>query len=394
MNGSYFLGNQSFEVRPLPDQEPGPGCVRVRVAACGVCGTDVHIYHGGKGSADVKPPVVLGHEFSGVVEALGPGVDTLALGDHVTVDPNMYCGKCHYCRIGKKQLCTGLQAYGVNLNGGFAETCVVKQEQCYRLFPSVPLKYGAMTEPLACAVHGIDRANIRHGDTVCVLGGGAVGLMMVQLARMAGASQVLLSEPVAMRREIGLQVGADAAIDPVNEDLAARVREITGLPGVDVVIECVGNAIAMKQAFQICKRGTTILLFAVHPVDELDQFSPFDIYNKELNIVGSRLPHQPRPNPAGASADPLLPHGPAGAGHPDPDGQRVYQGAGRAQRPCLSRWFSPAPCPPSGPASGTGRPSAAWPRPGLTRWTIPLMKWSLTTACGTPPGGRSTARSC
>ena len=289
MNGSYFLGNQSFEVRPLPDQEPGPGCVRVRVAACGVCGTDVHIYHGGKGSADVKPPVVLGHEFSGVVEALGPGVDTLALGDHVTVDPNMYCGKCHYCRIGKKQLCTGLQAYGVNLNGGFAETCVVKQEQCYRLFPSVPLKYGAMTEPLACAVHGIVRANIRHGDTVCVLGGGAVGLMMVQLARMAGASQVLLSEPVAMRREIGLQVGADAAIDPVNEDLAARVREITGLPGVDVVIECVGNAIAMKQAFQICKRGTTILLFAVHPVDELDQFSPFDIYNKELNIVGSLI---------------------------------------------------------------------------------------------------------
>ena len=79
MNGSYFLGNQSFEVRPLPDQQPGPGCVRVRVAACGVCGTDVHIYHGGKGSADVKPPVVLGHEFSGVVEALGPGVDTLAM---------------------------------------------------------------------------------------------------------------------------------------------------------------------------------------------------------------------------------------------------------------------------------------------------------------------------
>ena len=103
MNGSYFLGNQSFEVRPLPDQQPGPGCVRVRVAACGVCGTDVHIYHGGKGSADVKPPVVLGHEFSGVVEALGPGVNTLALGDHVTVDPNMYCGKCHYCRIGKKR---------------------------------------------------------------------------------------------------------------------------------------------------------------------------------------------------------------------------------------------------------------------------------------------------
>ena len=287
MKGNFFLGNREFEVRELPGLIPGRGEVRVRVAACGVCGTDVHIYHGSKGSADVTPPVVLGHEFAGVVEAVGPGVDAVAVGDHVTVDPNMYCGKCHYCQIGKKQLCTNLQAYGVNRNGGFAEACVVKQEQCYRLDPQVPLKYGAMTEPLACALHGLDRANIRQGDTVCILGGGAVGLMMVQLARQAGASKVLLSEPVLRRREIGLMVGADAAIDPIHEDLSARVRETVGMDGVDVVIECVGNSIAVKQGLQICKRGTTLVLFAVHPMDELDQVSPFEIYNKELTIVGS-----------------------------------------------------------------------------------------------------------
>lgn len=289
MKGSFFLGDRRFETRDLPDLIPGEGEVRIRVAACGVCGTDVHIYHGSKGSAEVTPPVVLGHEFAGVVETVGSGVDSVAVGDHVTVDPNMYCGKCHYCRIGKKQLCSNLQAYGVNQNGGFAEICVVRQEQCYRLDPQIPMRYGAMTEPLACAIHGIDRANIRQGDTVCVIGGGAVGLMMVQLARQAGASKVLLSEPVAKRREIGLLVGADAVIDPVNEELSSKVKETVGVDGVDVVIECVGNSIAMKQALQICKRGTTLVLFAVHPTEELDQISPFEVYNKELSIVGSMI---------------------------------------------------------------------------------------------------------
>lgn len=289
MKGTYFLGEKKFEVRDLPDLTPGSGEVLVRVAACGVCGTDVHIYHGSKGSADVTPPVILGHEFAGVVEATGSDVSAVSVGDHVTVDPNMYCGKCRPCQTGKKQLCTNLKAYGVNCNGGFAQTCVVKQEQCYRLNPDVPLEYGAMTEPLACAVHGIDRSGIRQGDTVCVLGGGAVGLMMVQLAHMAGASTVLLSEPVAARREIGCLVGADAVIDPVHEDLPARVQELVGGDGVDVVIECVGNSIAVQQAMQICSRGAVVVLFAVHPMDELDTVSPFAIYNKELTIVGSMI---------------------------------------------------------------------------------------------------------
>lgn len=287
MRGTFFLGAGRFETRELSGLAPGPGEVLVRVAACGVCGTDVHIYHGSKGSAEVTPPVVLGHEFSGVVEAAGPGAEAVLLGSHVTVDPNMYCGRCRFCRTGKKQLCTRLQAYGVNLNGGFAEACVVRQEQCFLLDPRVPLEYGTMAEPLACALHGIDRSNIRHGDTVCVLGGGAVGLLMVQLAKMAGASAVLLSEPVAARREIGLQVGADAAIDPLHEDLPARVRELLGQDGADAVIECVGNNSAARQALQVCARGATVVLFAVHPVDELDEISPFEIYSKELTVTGS-----------------------------------------------------------------------------------------------------------
>ena len=289
MKSSYFLGSGQFEVREEPIPAIGPEDVLVQVAACGVCGTDVHIYHGDKGSAEVCPPVVLGHEFAGTVVRVGEKVTGVREGDHVTVDPNIYCGKCHYCRIGKKHLCTSLYAIGVNRNGGFAEYCAVPEAQCYPLDPATPLEYGAMTEPLACCVHGIDQAGIRSGDTVCVVGGGAIGLMMVQLARLEGASTVILSEPVAMRREVGLQLGADYAIDPFAEDPKEAIERLLGVPGVDVVIECVGNPAASRQALQITKRGTTVLLFSVPRAGTHVELSLEEVYQKELKIVGSLI---------------------------------------------------------------------------------------------------------
>ena len=289
MKGTYFLGNGEFETRDMPEHALSGKEVLIKVAACGVCGTDVHIFHGDKGSAEVTPPVVLGHELSGTVVSVGEKVTTLTVGDHVTVDPNSYCGQCHYCRIGKKQLCTSLYAVGVNRDGGFAEYCYVPEAQCYRLNEDIPLEFGAMAEPLACCIHGIDNAEIRAGDTVLVVGGGAIGLMMVQLARLSGASKVILSEPVEMRRRIGLQVGADAALDPLHENLKERLREVTGESGTDVVIECVGNTAATAQAFEAAKRGTTILLFSVPKAGAIHPLSLEDVYQKELKIVGSMI---------------------------------------------------------------------------------------------------------
>lgn len=287
MKGTYFLGNQAFETRELPAHELADDEALIRVSACGVCGTDVHIYHGDKGSAEVVPPVILGHELAGVVEKIGRRVDRLQVGDHVTIDPNIYCGECHYCKNGKKQLCTHLHAIGVNRNGGFADHCYAPQAQCYRLNPDIPLEYGAMAEPLACCLHGIDRAGIKVGDTVCVIGGGAIGLIMVQLARMAGASQVVLSEPVAMRREIALTVGADHVIDPMHEPLKERLEQLLGFDGADVVIECVGNPQGTAQAFEAAKRGTTVLLFSVPKAGTAHPLSLEEVYQKELTIVGS-----------------------------------------------------------------------------------------------------------
>lgn len=289
MEGSFFLGDGKFETRELPSHPLGDREVLIKVAACGVCGTDVHIYHGDKGSADVLPPVILGHELSGIVVEAGSGCTRVKPGDHVTVDPNIYCGECYYCRKGKKQLCTGLRAVGVNMNGGFADYCYVPESQLYLLDETVPLEIGAMAEPLACCIHGIDRADIHLGDNVCVIGGGAIGLLMVQLAKLKGAAQVILSEPVEERRMIGLAVGADHAIDPVSSDPVSAVRDILGSDGADVVIECVGNTIAVKQAFAVAAKGAHILIFSVPKAGSHHELSLEDVYQKELTIAGSMI---------------------------------------------------------------------------------------------------------
>ena len=267
----------------------GPHDVLVNNKACGICGTDVHIYHGEKGSADVTPPVVLGHEFAGVVAEVGSEVTSVKPGDHVAMDPNMYCNECMPCRMGKKQECEHLFALGVNVNGGFAEYAVCPETQCFKVRDDISFDVAAMAEPLACVVHGIDQAQIQPGQVVLVIGGGTIGLMMVQMARLCGASTVILSEPVEMRRKIGLEVGADGVIDPIHEDVLGRIKEICGRDGADVVIECVGKPFAVEQAFSAAGFAATILLFSVPGVDATVPLPLFDVYKKELRIVGSMI---------------------------------------------------------------------------------------------------------
>lgn len=287
MKGAYFLGHRTFEVREMESRPPAPDEVGIRVMACGVCGTDVHIYRGEPGSADVTPPVVLGHEYAGIVDAVGKNVTGLKPGDHVAVDPNMYCGQCTPCRSGKKQFCKHLQALGVTRNGGFAEYNFAPAAQCFKLSLHLSFQAGAMAEPLACCLHGIDAAGIRPGDTVCVIGAGAIGLLMVQLARLSGAAEIVLSEPVELRRAAGLAAGADYALDPRREDPAEAVRSISGKDGADVVIECVGNNAAARSALAAAGFGATVLFFSVPAPDAVVPLPMFDVYKKELNIRGS-----------------------------------------------------------------------------------------------------------
>ena len=286
MKATYFLGNETFEVREVPVPKAVPGTVVVKNYACGVCGTDVHIYHGEPGSADVTPPVVLGHEYSGVVTEVGEGVNGLAVGDHVTIDPNIYCGECEYCRNGKKQMCPSMQAVGVTMDGGFAEYSIVPAKQALKLDKSVPLEYGAMSEPLACCIHGIDLAQIKVGDTVCIVGGGAIGLLLLQLVRMSGAAKIVVSEPNAVRREKALELGADLCINPLEEDCYEKYTAFMG-EGAEVVIECAGNRAAVTSAFRFAKKGAMILLFSVPSVGATYDLPLMDVFTKELTIRGT-----------------------------------------------------------------------------------------------------------
>lgn len=286
MKASRFLGNKTFAVTDLPTPHAGPGELVLRNQVCGVCGTDVHIYHGEPGSADVNPPVVLGHEYSGEVVEVGEGVTGFAVGDHVTVDPNIYCGHCAYCQNGKKQLCPSMEAIGVTRDGGFAQYSRIPASQAFKLEPTVPWEAAAMAEPLACCLHGIDLAGIQVGDKVCVVGGGAIGLLMVQLAKLSGASQIVLSEPNEKRRQVGLQLGANTAIDPTRPDAQEAFAQVLD-GGANVVIECVGNVPAVKSAFQFAGKGATVLLFSVPKVDATFDLPLFDVYKKELTIKGS-----------------------------------------------------------------------------------------------------------
>lgn len=284
MKAAVFYGVGDLRVEDRAEPVAGPGEVVLRVSACGICGTDRHIMHG---EFHTVPPVVIGHEFAGTVEEVGEGVTDLAPGDRVAIDPNMPCGTCRPCRRGQIHLCENLRALGVDVDGGFAERCAVPRAQCYRLPNGVPLEDGAMTEPLACCVRGIDRAGVRPGDTVAVIGGGAIGQLLAQLARISGAANLVLSDPVAARREMALSSGVDAVVDPTREDPLAPGGALEG--GADVVIEAVGSAPTTAQAVDWAAPGATVLWFGVTPPGITIPVEPNRIFVKELTIAGARI---------------------------------------------------------------------------------------------------------
>lgn len=270
-----------IEERAVPT--PGPRDVLVRVHTCGVCGTDSHIY---EGEFLVRFPVVPGHELSGTVVEVGADVRHVRPGDLVAVDPNIVCGVCRFCRNGEVNLCENLTAVGVNRDGGFAEYCLAPAAQVYRLPEGLSLESGAFAEPVACCLHGLDRCGLRPGERVLVLGGGAIGQIMVQLCRSAGADQIVVSEPIRGRRELALRSGADQVLDPASDDVVAAAAELTE-GGADLVIECSGTTSAVEQGVRAARRGGRVLLFGVAAKDAVASIHPYEVFLRELSIFGS-----------------------------------------------------------------------------------------------------------
>lgn len=286
MKSAVFYGKHDLRVEESAMPQVGAEDVLIQVKACGVCGTDVHIYEGDKGAAEVTPPTILGHEFSGIVAEVGTNVTGVKVGDRVCIDPNCYCGKCDFCRNGIAHYCTDMIGYGTTVNGGFAEYCSVNQRQVYKLGNNTTFEQGAMTEPVACCLHGIDMCNIQPGSSVVVIGGGMIGLLMLQLARLAGAARTALLEPVESKREVAKKLGADICIDPIHEDVKAALAE-AGMTWVNTVIECVGRTSTIEQAIDIVGNKATVMMFGLTKPDDTISLKPFEVFQKEIELKAS-----------------------------------------------------------------------------------------------------------
>lgn len=270
----------SMRLRDVEKPVAGPGEVLVRILAAGICGSDRHMF---KGEYPTAIPVTMGHEFSGTVEAIGEGVTRFKGGELVTVDPNIACGTCPACRDARPNLCANLTAIGVTRDGGFAEYAAVPEAQAFLLPNDLDPVHGAFSEPLACCLHAIDKAEIRSGDSVAVLGGGVIGLLMVQLAKLEGAGKIVLITRQSSRRDTALELGATRALDPTDCDTVAEVQAITG-GGARVVIECAGVPETLHTGIKMTRRGGNFVLFGVTPAGLEVPLTPFDILVNEVDI--------------------------------------------------------------------------------------------------------------
>jgi 2-desacetyl-2-hydroxyethyl bacteriochlorophyllide A dehydrogenase len=263
-------------IETLDDPAPGASEVVVRVAACGLCGTDLHILQG-----EFAPtlPIVPGHEFAGEVVAVGSAVDVLAVGDRVAVDPSLYCHECHYCRIGRSNLCERWAAVGVTVPGGAAEYAVAPAANCVKLPEHVRTEDAALIEPLSCAVRGYDILRSTLAAHVLIYGSGTMGLMMLELAKRTGAATVdvvdLNEDRLATARALGVSETATGA------DAIERPR------GWDVVIDATGNAQAIQDGLGRVGKGGTFLQFGVADYAARATIDPYRIYNQEITITGS-----------------------------------------------------------------------------------------------------------
>lgn len=285
MRAAIFNGPLDLEIKEYSLPAPAGKELLIKVEACGVCGTDFHIF---QGESYAKPPVITGHEYAGTIVDKGTDVKDFNIGDHVAVDPNIYCGECYFCKNGKINFCSNLRALGVSENGGFAEFSLVPVSQAYIIPKDLSFTSAAFAEPLSCCIRGMDQAAIKQGESVVIIGGGTIGLLMLQLVKISGAGKIMLIEPVPEKRKIAASLDAEYVFDPADKDMINQISDFTS-GGPDVVIECVGNAKAAHLAVSLPKRGGRIVLFGLSNKNDTVNINLQDLFLKELTIKGSLL---------------------------------------------------------------------------------------------------------
>jgi len=284
MKAAYYEGNKRIRIGDGEQRAPGPDEVRLQVSYCGICGTDLHVFHGAMDHR-VKMPQVIGHEMSGFIAEIGDRVKGLHVGEAVVVRPLDACGECPACRAGHSHICHKLNFIGIDSPGALQGSWTVPADTIHRLPKGFDMQLGALIEPLAVACHDVRLGAIEAGEQVVVLGGGPIGLLVGLVARSKGA-EVVISEPQAFRRGLSTEMGI-ASVDPTNEDLVAFVEKKTGGAGADAVFEVSGAKAGAEVMTKILRTRGRIVLVAIFPNP-----TPVDLFRffwRELRLLGARV---------------------------------------------------------------------------------------------------------
>jgi len=254
---------KKLDIVDMPKPLPGDDDLLIRVRACGICGSDVHGYDGSTGRR--LPPIVMGHEAAGIVEAVGSAVKGFVPGDRVTFDSTVYCGRCFYCRRGLVNLCDYREVIGVSTSdfrrmGAFAEYVAVPARIAYALPDNMPFAYAALIEAVSVAVHAISLTPITLEDTVVVVGAGMIGLLTLQAASLAGAGRVLVIDVDDKRLELARSLGASDTLNSTNCDPVSEIRNLTAGRGADIALDCVGIAPTVNLAIEAVRKGGMVTL--------------------------------------------------------------------------------------------------------------------------------------
>lgn len=287
MNAVILTAKHQVHVGTFPEQPMNANSVKIAVAYCGLCGTDLHKYEGQAGSRPLKLPVPLGHEISGIVVETGESVTDFQPGDRVTVDPNWSCGSCWACKQGLIHLCENSRG----VVKGMADFICPPQENVYHIPDTLSLRDAALTEPLSCCLHGMDLLDVKLGETIVIIGMGAIGSLMVRLCKLASAGEIIVIETVEEKRDLAFRLGAARFINPLKKDPVNAIREM-GIQNVDKVLECVGFSSTITTALQVAGKGARVMLFGLSNPEKPILFNQYEAFAKELTIQTSFInPH-------------------------------------------------------------------------------------------------------
>jgi Threonine dehydrogenase and related Zn-dependent dehydrogenases len=278
---------QAFHVEMLKRELPSlqEGQVLVKIKACCICGSDLHIFKDMHPS--VRLPVTVGHEFTGEIVEVGEHVEKFKIGDRVVVEPAVTCGTCDACRHGEYGYCENITfTYRVG-DGAFADYFIGHEEKMYHLPQNISYQEGALVEPLAVAIHAVKRANVRIGDKVVVIGAGAIGIMVAAICHKLGAKEVLISDLSQFRLDMALRLGATKTVNPVEEDIIDTVAGMTQGKGVDHVFECVGQEKTFQQAFELVRQNGLITDIGIFEKPEI-KLDISQLVKKEIRVQGSQ----------------------------------------------------------------------------------------------------------